>query len=112
MSEQTQNNPTGQPHPTQAPTVAPVPYEELQQHVTAERSVHRGTRAMVQGIRERLEQIAGEDRKDPTAVRNELRSFIGELNADTWARAVVDNTSAKHDVDPQSNPPQPTQINR
>lgn len=108
----TRNDPAAQPHRTQAPQTAPVAFNDLQAHVTGERSVHRGARALVQGIRQRLEEIAGNDSKDAATVKQDLQAFVGELNADTWANALVQNTSAKNDPDPNSNAPVAPQINR
>lgn len=108
----TQGHPTTSPHITQAPGVAPVEYAELQQHVTAERSVHNGVRSMVTGIRQRVEELASDESKDANTLRAELHQLASSLDADAWARSIVDNTPAKRDADPQSNPPVAPQINR
>lgn len=109
---QTTGHPTTSPHITQAPAASPVPYAELQQRVRDDRSVHFGVRTLVQGVRQRLEEIASDESRDANAVRAELREVAGQLDADAWARSVIENTPAKNDPDPQSNPPVAPQINR
>lgn len=100
------------PHITQAPQGSGVPYPELQKHVTGEQTVAGGIRSFVQGVKQRLEEIVGNDGKDPNAVRQELRQLSGELDSDAWTRAVMSNTASQGEADPQANRPVSPQINR
>lgn len=109
---QAHGHPTTSPHITQAPTASPVPYDELPRYVGTQRSVHNGVRALVQGVRQQLEQLAGDDSKDANILRDHIRQVAGSLDADAWARAVVENTPAKGGADPQSNASVAPQINR
>lgn len=108
----TPGHPTTDPHITQAPSTPAVPFEELQQRVRSDRSVHSGVRTLVQGVRQRLEQIAGDTTKDANTLREEVRQVAGTLDADGVARSVIENTPAKNDPDPQANRPVAPVINR
>jgi hypothetical protein len=108
----TPGHPTRDPHITQQPRGATVPFAELQQQVRGDRSVHSSVRSLVAGVRQRLEEIASQTNKDADAIRNEVREVAGQLNADEVARSVIENTPAKSDPDPNANQSVAPVINR
>ena len=105
-------HPTRDPHITQQPRGATVPFSEMHAQVRADRSVHSSVRNLVAGVRQRLEEIANDSSKDADALRNEVREVAGHLSPDEVARSVVENTPAKADRDPNANEPVEPVINR